>query len=74
MPTCRIVQGSGLLGAKAECTGQTLGAGQQLKVQLNGGMSVTLDPSEGFEVWPRDNFPNTPTTEELAIFNVALNP
>jgi hypothetical protein len=75
--TCSIVQGSAVFHSKAECSGPTLGGGQQIKIQLNGGIGFTVQHDDTVEVKAVNNFPNPPTTSASTpyeSFLVALNP
>jgi hypothetical protein len=75
--TCSIVQGSALFHSRAECSGPTLGGGQQLKIQLAGGVGLTPQHDDTVEVKAVNNFPNPPSTSASTPYEsylVALNP
>jgi hypothetical protein len=75
--TCNIVQGSAVFHSKAECSGPSLGGGQQLKIQINGGIGFTVQKDDTVETKAVDNYPNSPTTSASTgyeSFLVALNP
>jgi hypothetical protein len=75
--TCDIVQGAAALHSKAECSGPTLGGGQQLKIQLQGGIGFTVQKDDTVEVKAVNNYPNSPSTTASTGYEtylVALNP
>jgi hypothetical protein len=75
--TCSIVQGSAVFHSKAECSGPTLGGGQQIKIRLDGGIGFTVQTDDTAEAKAVNNYPNPPTTSASTpyeSFLVALNP
>jgi hypothetical protein len=75
--TCNIVQGSAVFHSMAECSGPSLGGGQQLKIQLKGGIGFSVQHDDTVETKAVDNYPNSPTTSASTgyeTFLVAINP